>query len=471
MRAAFDALLKRDRTIEPRRLESWLAPARNAAARIGFFHWPLEFADVFYDADGQPKTRPGFDAVIGNPPWEVVRADPGTPEPQNHLVRFVRESGLFPSCDRGHLNLYQPFLERALSLARPGGRVGFILPWGLAADDGAATLRRKLFDETSVDTLVGLDNSAGLFPIHRGLRFLVLIAAPGRATGEVRMKCGVRTAAEIDALPDVDAAGDASAFPIRMSRQIVTTVGGPAMRIPDARRPDDLVWFERIARAHPAIGAAGGWAVTFGRELNASDDRPHFGRVGLPIVEGKHIAPFAVDTRAPTHHISREDAVRRLPDRRFERPRLAYRDVSGAANRLSLIAAVLPPGVVSTHTLFCLRSPLPPQHQHFLCGLFNSYVLNAMVRMLMGGHVTTSLVEGLPAPRWRGTPGERRIARLAERLTRQPAASGVHAALQAAVARLYDLDTKTFARILEGFPLVPDRDRTLALGALNRPML
>ncbi len=285
------------------------------------------------------------------------------------------------------------------------------------------------------------------------------------------MRCGVRTASEIDALPDVDAAGDASAFPLRMSRAIVTAVGGPAMRIPDARRPDDLVWFERLARSHPALGAADGWAVTFGRELNASDDRPYFGRAGLPVIEGKHIAPFAVDARAPTHRIRPEDAARRLPDRRFDRPRLAYRDVSGAANRLSLIAAVLPAGVVSTHTLFCLRTTLPAVQQHFLCGLFNSYVLNAMVRMLMGGHVTTSLVEGLPVPRWRNTPSERRIARLAERLERRPSAPGAHAALQAAVARLYGLDGDTFARILDGFPLVPEPDRRRALMALNRPML
>ena len=51
----------------------------------------------------------------------------------------------------------------------------------------------------------------------------------------------------------------------------------------------------------------------------------------------------------------------------------------------------MPGGVVTTHTLFCLRTPLPLSRQHFLCGVFNLYVLNAVVRLLMGGHVTTSL--------------------------------------------------------------------------------
>ena len=49
---------------------------------------------------------------------------------------------------------------------------------------------------------------------------------------------------------------------------------------------------------------------------------------------------------------------RRRLGTRHERPRLCYRDVAGASNRLTLIAAILPAGCVSTHTVFCLRTPL-----------------------------------------------------------------------------------------------------------------
>ena len=43
-------------------------------------------------------------------------------------------------------------------------------------------------------------------------------------------------------------------------------------------------------------------------------------------------------------------------ERTFDRLRLAYRDVASATNRLTLIAALLPPGTVSTHTVFCLKN-------------------------------------------------------------------------------------------------------------------
>ena len=471
IRAAVDGLLRHDRTLDAGRLQSRLAVSREIARQLGFFHWPLEFADVFYEPDGTPRARAGFDAIIGNPPWEMLRADAGA-EHRHHLVRFLRESSFYPACDRGHVNLYQPFLERALSLVRPGGRIGLILPWGLATDDGAASLRRMLLDRVSVDTVAGLENGAGLFPIHRGLRFLTLVAdrpaTPAPASREIRMRCGIRTGADIEALPDVDDAGDESAFPVRLTRETIALVGGSALRIPDLRSARDLDWLLQVARAHPRLGAAEGWALSFGRELNASDDHEHFGRAGLPVLEGKCIAPFQVETAAATQFILATVAERLLPGRHFDRPRLAYRDVSGASNQRTLIAAILPAGVVTTHTLFCLRTPLPLVQQHFLSGLFNSYVLNTLVRLLMGSHVTTSLVEALPVPRWCGSPLQLEIARGAERLA-APRENHVEddSALQASVARLYHLDSQVFGRILESFPLVPARDRERAFGRLK----
>ena len=329
------------------------------------------------------------------------------------------------------------------------------------------SLRSRLLDDCAVDSVVGLDNRDGLFPIHRGLRFLVVVASPGCAPCQTRARFGVRSARELESLPDADEPGDDSAFPLRLSRGTIDTIGGASKRIPDARRKADLEWLDRLAREHPPLGSPSGWGIEFGRELNATEDRRHFSSDGLPVVEGKHVSPFMTEWPASVSRIPREAAVRLLPDRRFERPRLAYRDVSGVGNRLSLIAAILPAGVVSTHTLFCLRTPLPLVCQQFLCGLFNSYVLNAIVRMLMGGHVTTSLVEGLPVPRWRGTREERRIARLGGRLGRHPASAVAHALLQAAVARFYGFDEGAFDDLLQGFPLVPAGDRHRALTALT----
>ena len=185
------------------------------------------------------------------------------------------------------------------------------------------------------------------------------------------------------------------------------------MRIPDIRRPDLFARLLRARKAAPALGSADGWAAEFGRELNVTDDRKCFGDNGLPVLDGKHISPFRTAVHESSRRIDPDVARAALPHQRFAKARLAYRDVSGVGNRRALIAAVIPANVVTTHTLFCLRNPLPLEQQHFLCGVLNSDVIDGFVRMLMGSHVTTSLVEALPVPVWTGGAGQQRIARIA----------------------------------------------------------
>jgi hypothetical protein len=407
----------------------WAAAATSTAQARGYFHWPVEFADVFYDTTGHPRSDAGFDAVIGNPPWEMLRRDAQSNRAnqggsgRDPLVTFVRESGLFPHCRTGHINLYQPFVDRALQLVHARGRVGLVLPWGFAVDDGSSALRRLLVDSGALDTVIGFDNARGLFPIHRGLRFVVATMRSPRSMRQeaepacaMRARFGVLTAEETDAIPEPGEPEEDAALPIRLDPDTAVMLGGPTRRLLDLRHAADVAWVAHMRR-FPALGTPGGWNVSFSRELNASDDRPLFeprrADDGLLVAEGKHIAPFRFDRRAPVWVVDAKRASARLPDRRFSRDRLAYRDVSGVGNTHALVAAIIPAGVITTHTLFCLRTALPLEQQHFLCGLFNSRVLDRLVRLEMGGHVTTSLVENLPVPLWTGAPLQREIAALA----------------------------------------------------------
>jgi hypothetical protein len=456
LRALIDALVRSDTTLPASHLSRRVVETQEASRRHGFFHWPLEFGDVFYDETGRPTATPGFDAVLGNPPWEVLRRD------QGQLAQFVRQSGIYAACARGHLNLYQPFLERALSICRRGGRVGLIVPWGVAVDDGAASLRHALVHDGGLETFVGLDNSQGLFPIHRGVRFAVVVAQPGRPAGEIRARFGVRTHAEIDALPGRDDPRD-SQYSVRFTARSLRQIGGPTLRVPDVRCTNDLALLERLIGTFPSLGNSLGWGARFGRELNASDDRESFGTTGLPVVEGKHLEPFRTNVRNATFCIDPDTAARLLPDVRYTRPRLGYRDVSAVGNTRSLIAAVLPADVVTTHTVFCLRTDISLEASHFLCGVLNSFVVNFIVRMLMGGHVTTTLAEQLPVPVWRADTRQRRIARLARRLASARGSDRLAARLDAEVAALFGVDLREYRRVVEGFRLVPKAFREMAI--------
>jgi hypothetical protein len=447
--------------------ERFLRSGEDVARARRFFHWELEFPEAFFDPSGGRLSRPGFDALVGNPPWDVIRADAGPPEARRRsrsdagcLMRYAREAGIYSARSQGHRNRYQLFLERAMSLTRPGGRIGLVLPSGLATDQGSAGLRRRLLAECDVDSLVGFDNALGVFPIHRGVRFLLATATAGSPTRSIACRFGERLPESLEA-PAEEPSGSSSWFPVRLTPALVERLSGPDLVIPDFRTSLDVAIAERAAVLFPPLGSPEGWSARFGRELNASDDRHAFCRPdqGWPIVEGKHLEPFRVRRESARHGIRRDQAQALLGPAWRDRWRLAYRDVAASTNRLTLIAAILPPGCASTHTIFCLRTPLPLASQHFLCGVFNSFVVNYLVRMRMTTHVTTAAAERLPIPRPDDSPRLfHLVAALARRLSRRHDPEA-HARLQASVARLYQLSPAELGHVLDTFPLVAESER------------
>jgi hypothetical protein len=100
--------------------------------------------------------------------------------------------------------------------------------------------------------------------------------------------------------------------------------------------------------------------------------------------------------------------------------------------------------------------------------LFNSFVVNYLVRLRVSTHVTTALVEGLPVPTRDHAPGAaREIAAVARSLARRPDAAA-SARLQARVASLYQLTTDEFEYVLSTFPLVPTAQRNASLDVFRR---
>jgi hypothetical protein len=211
--------------------------------------------------------------------------------------------------------------------------------------------------------------------------------------------------------------------------------------------------------------------VSFGRELNATDDKRYFVAAGpgIPVIDGKHIEPFLANPEKTSRYLPAHLAERVSGGRgAHRRARLAYRDVASPANRLTLIAAIVPAGVLTTHTLFCVKEELDEEVQLFLCGMFNSFVANYLVRLQVGTHVTASLMSRLPVPRpARASTAFRSIAASADALRSSPADVAAHATLQACAAQLYGLDRAQLAHVLESFPLVSAETRSAVLEAFR----
>jgi type I restriction-modification system DNA methylase subunit len=105
------------------RSQPWFAKAQEIAEERHFFHWELEFPEVFFEETGQRKRNPGFDAVIGNPPYVnaiKLKTILSQYEKPFWKERFMSASGAY--------DLYILFLELAISLTRKGCFSSLITP-------------------------------------------------------------------------------------------------------------------------------------------------------------------------------------------------------------------------------------------------------------------------------------------------------------------------------------------------------
>jgi hypothetical protein len=453
-----DRLIAGDGALPAHLAAPLVARAREVAARERFFHWTMEFPEVFHDDRGVPLPDGGFDVILGNPPWEMLRGE-GTA--RAGLVAYVKGSGQYRLQGDGHANLYQLFFERGLGLLRRGGRCGVILPAGFASDQGNAVLRRHLFDRGHVETFTIIDNHDGIFPIHRGLKFLLLTFLAQPHTASVPMRSGVRSVEALERVADTGA----DPAVVEVPRALVERVSGESMAVPEIRDAADLRIVSSVVSRIPAASDPEGWGVHFGRELNATEDRPHFNESGsgMPVIEGKQLRAFRVGVTEARFWIAARIAARLVEaGRTFGRSRLAYRDVAAAGNRMTLIAAIVPAQTLTTHTVFCLKEVLDDEVQQFLCGVLNSYVANYLIRMRVSTHVTTAIVARLPLPRpARTDPRFERVVRCARRLATEEDVERL-GELNGAVASLYALGPSELEHILGTFPLVPLAERKAA---------
>jgi len=255
-----------------------------------------------------------------------------------------------------------------------------------------------------------------------------------------------------------------------LTRRFIARLSGEDdLGIPELAHELDRQLVEKFSASVPWLGAERGWNVRFGRELNASDDRDAFVPLtrdprSRPVVEGKQIQPFRVSLDGCRFALAERARFQVHVPRRA---RLAYRDVASATNRLTLIAAIVPPEAVTTHTLLCLKTPSPVAEQRVLCALLNSFVANYLIRLRVNTHVTVQLVSRLPVPVVRlGHPLFTRLAALAGALMSgsQPVdATPEYAELQALAARLYGLTAQEFEHILSTFPLIASDTKSEAL--------
>lgn len=142
-----------DHRTKPAQTQSLEEAVHRTAAAHRFFHWELEFPEVWYGG-GRRLDEPGFDAVIGNPPWVRQKT-------LANLKKVLAET--YPSVYDGVADIYVYVLARGLAVLKPGGRLGFILPNKWLRANYGEKLRETLVTQYRPELLVDFGH-APIFP-------------------------------------------------------------------------------------------------------------------------------------------------------------------------------------------------------------------------------------------------------------------------------------------------------------------
>lgn len=211
-----------------------------------FFHWHLEFPEVFSVPESGVGLRPGtgwaggFDSVVGNPPWERVKlqeqeffaqrdgriATATNASARKRLIRelrddrdgaqlyadfqaakrrsegeshFLRMSNRFPLTGRGDINTYAVFAETDRALTGPQGRTGVIVPTGIATDATTQYFFKDLVIKGHLAALYGFENEEKVFPgVHHSVTFcLFSMVGSGSPDAPVSIAFRVRQVTQI----------------------------------------------------------------------------------------------------------------------------------------------------------------------------------------------------------------------------------------------------------------------------------
>lgn len=473
----------RDMAFSPARVpEATLAEVRRLAERYGFFHWHLAFPTVFrMPADGKfPKGsvtgwEGGFDCVLGNPPWERIKiqekewfadkrpdiADAPNAAARRRMIDYLREEdpalfdafqedlrvaegsthmvrsgGFYPLCGSGDVNTYALFAEDMRHIQSPFGRVGCVVPSGIATDSTTRFYFQDIVETHSLAALYDFENRRGIFPgVHKSYKFCLLTL-----TGRERpSKGGARFAFFL--LDPAELYGEDTGF--TLSAEDIKLINPNTRTCPIFRTTRDAELTKEVYRKVPVLiredgDASNLWEISFKAMLHMTNDSDLFrtkpeledgdwtlksnvfekgGNRYLPLYEAKMVHQF--DHRWATHSgtdwqdVAKEKAdpdfsslprywvpeaevEERLEGRWSKEWIVGWRDICRSTDERTIISGLVPRAACG-NTFFLMFSNDNGKGLPLLMANDNSMVFDYFARQKIGGtHATYGFFQQLP---------------------------------------------------------------------------
>lgn len=311
----------------------------------------LSFFPAWFAADGKPNNIPGFDGVIGNPPWEAVK--PVRKEFSN-IGKYSMSIGDFDDwfekklkgdsafaerwknyqdayatykdyLDRrfkhqgtGDWNYFKLFIESNLNIVRNGGRLSVLVPSGIQTDEGCSELRKLVLKTHSLTELSSFENR-GYTEIKNGKEETVKIFPDvdnRYKFGFLKITKGISPAADhtFDARFYLHNPAHVYNAPIKYSAEMVERFSPQNFSIMEFRSERDYTLCTAILGERQLLGELG---LPFRRELHMTEDAHFFKSMtnhklkkGESVLfEGKMIHQFNSDYAPANYYVSEKEVA------------------------------------------------------------------------------------------------------------------------------------------------------------------
>lgn len=436
-----------DRSVSDEPGEALVEEAASACHQQLALHWPLAFPEVF------DRDRPGFDAVVGNPPWEEVNVDsltfltfyrPGLRSlPERERSRAIAElmekrpdlsEALANEKERvahvreylvpangyagtvGNADLYKFFCQRYGELLRDGGALGVVLPRSVFGTKGSYEFREWLFEQASprrIDFLV--NRRLWMFDTHPQYTVALLAAVKTPPVEEQEIEvAGVADSAPVFAR-------QSSSPGLQYNREAL----GRLLEIPLLQDQIAANLLAKLRAGDPFPYGCGRWRCFPAQgDFNETSDRALWRNAmeGRPLWKGKSFDQFnphgtaarvcpeseaalaktrkpRPGTGSPVAEVTTSEQRRAAVAAELEGARIAFRDVTNRRNSRTVVACLVPPRTFLTNKApYLAFLDCDPLSRVACLALMNSLAFDWQARRFAEVSLNFFILEGLRLP-------------------------------------------------------------------------
>lgn len=336
---AFNALTQSDnieKLADAKEYEDLKEAIKTYAKKFSFFNYEIEFPEI---VDVKSSSFVGFQAIVGNPPWDKTKfsdsdffpqyqsnyrtlSNSGKKEVQENLLAksYIKKEyeatkafvsvqneyykAHFPlNAGSGDGNLFRFFVERNLDLLAPNASLNYVLPSALMLEEGSYTLRKEILENKTLKYFYSFENREGIFrDVDSRYKFALMQVVNAKS----KPKHTIQT---MFYKTNIDEIYDKSNI-IPLTLQGIKALSPNQLALQEVRSQKDLEILQKCYAAFAPLNS-----LDMRRELDMTNDKHSY----VPLYEGKMINQFDAEATHPQYFLNIADFDRRLRSKEIYR--------------------------------------------------------------------------------------------------------------------------------------------------------